>query len=242
MSEDRLNIVLPFYNPPSGWEDKIVHSLNELEKELKGINFRVILVNDGSTLFNYNVEGILSRFGFLTYYSYPVNQGKGYAVRYGITRSEADFYIYTDIDFPFGYRVIYETYQLLKSSNANIIIGTRDSTYLNLLPVKRRIISYLVKKLNYLITGLRIKDTQAGLKGLDNKARKVLSGTKINSFIFELEFLKASLKKGLTFDTIGVSIRPGINFTDFSFKIIVRETNNFLKLIFRDGEPGITDF
>lgn len=242
MSEESLNIVLPFYNPPSGWEDKIVKSLSELEKELKGINFRVILVNDGSTLFNSNVERILDRFGFLSYYSYPVNKGKGYAVRYGITRSEADFYIYTDIDFPFGYKVIYETYQMLKSSNANIIIGTRDSTYSSLLPVKRRIISYLVKKINYLVTGLKIKDTQAGLKGLDNKAKRVLSGTNINSFIFELEFLKTSLKKGLTYDTIIVSIRPGIKFTDFSFRIIARETNNLLKLIFRDGKPDITDF
>jgi hypothetical protein len=231
MSSDKLNIIIPLYNPHIGWENIFVNSLLELEKELKEIDFTVILVNDGSTLRINHIEGIINRFNYLRYYSYPVNMGKGYAIRYGIGRLDADFYVYTDIDFPFGCQIIFQTYQLLKSSNTNIAIGTRDVSYFRMLPLKRRIISFLLKELNYFITGFKIKDTQAGLKGLDNKAKKVLAGTKTNSFIFELEFLKNSLKQGLSYKMINVNPRPEMGFTNFRFRIILKEIISFLKLI-----------
>jgi hypothetical protein len=100
-----------------------------------------------------------------------------------------------------------------------------------MLPLKRRIISVLLKKLNFLVTGFEICDTQAGLKGLDNKARKVLASTEVNSFIFELEFLKNSLKQGLSFKMINVDLRPEIRFTNFSFRIVLREVVSFLKIV-----------
>jgi hypothetical protein len=159
--------------------------------------------------------------------------GKGYAIRYGISKSDADFYIYTDIDFPFGCRIILQTYELLKSSKTDIVIGTRDISYFRMLPIERRIISFLLKKINYLITGFKIKDTQAGLKGLDNEARKVLESTRTNSFIFELEFLKKSIKQGLSYKTINISCRPGIIFTNISFRIIWKELISFLKILFK---------
>ena len=209
-----MNIVIPIYNPHSGWENNFIDSMHGLENELKDTDFLVILVNDGSTKQIDHIEGIMNRLKNLRYYSYPVNMGKGYAIRYGINMADADFYIYTDIDFPFGYEVVIQTYQMLKSTETNIVIGTRDVSYLKLLPYKRRIISSLLKKLSYLTTGFRIGDTQAGLKGLDNRAKKILAETKINSFLFELEFLKRSLKYGLSYKLINVSPRPGIRFTN----------------------------
>jgi glycosyltransferase involved in cell wall biosynthesis len=231
-ARDRLNIIIPLYNPHCGWEDHFVNSLSELEKEFAETEFTVILVNDGSTIQLCDITGIMNRFKYLKYYSYPVNMGKGYAIRYGINISEADFYVYTDADFPFGFNIIYRTYQMLKSSKANIVIGTRDGSYFTMLPLKRRVYSYLLKELNYIITGFKIKDTQAGLKGLDNRAKAVLSGTKTNTFLFELEFLKKSLNRGLTYKFINIDCRPGLSFTDFRFKILLKETISFLKILF----------
>lgn len=233
MSRDKLNIIIPLYNPQAGWENIFVDSLLEMEKELKETDYTVILVNDGSPGKISNLEEIIDRFKGLEYFSYPVNMGKGYAIRYGISKSDADFYIYTDIDFPFGCRIILQTYELLKSSKTDIVIGTRDISYFGMLPIERRIISFLLKKINYLITGFKIKDTQTGLKGLDNEARKVLESTRTNSFIFELEFLKKSIKQGLSYKTINVSCRPGIIFTNISFRIICKELISFLKILFK---------
>lgn len=232
MSGDKLNIIIPLYNPHTGWENQFVDHLLELKKELKETEFTVILVNDGSITGINNIEEIMNRFKYLKYYSYTVNRGKGYAIRYGINNSDADFYIYTDIDFPFGCQIISQTYQILKSSKTNIVIGTRDASYFRLLPMKRRIYSFLLKKLNFFVTGFKIIDTQAGLKGLDNRAKKVLAGTKTNTFLFELEFLKNSLKQGLTFKFINVRCRPRIKFTNFRFRILLNETISLLKLLF----------
>jgi glycosyltransferase involved in cell wall biosynthesis len=239
---DKLNIIIPLYNPHASWENHFIDSMLELKKELIETEFTVILVNDGSTIQINNINGIIDRFKYLKYYSYPVNKGKGYAIRYGINLSDADFYIYTDIDFPFGYRIISQTYQILKSSKTNIVIGTRDASYFRLLPMNRRIYSFLLKELNFFATGFKIKDTQAGLKGIDNKARKVLADTKINTFLFELEFLKNSLKQGLTYQMINIKCRPGLNFTNFSTRIILKEIINFFKLLFRFGETNTSDF
>jgi glycosyltransferase involved in cell wall biosynthesis len=232
MARDKLNIVVPLYNPHADWETNFTNSLEGLEEKLRETDFMVSLVNDGSTIQIDSIEKILNRFSYVRYYSYPVNMGKGYAIRYGITRSEADFYIYTDIDFPFGFMVVFHAYQLLKSGKTNIVIGTRDNSYFRSLPLKRRILSLLLKQLAYLVTGLKIKDTQAGLKGLDNEARKILADTKINSFLFELEFLKKSLKRGLEYKLIKVTSRPGISFTNFRIQIILKEIISLLKIIF----------
>jgi cellulose synthase/poly-beta-1,6-N-acetylglucosamine synthase-like glycosyltransferase len=232
MSKDKLNIIIPIYNPILGWEVPFIESLCGLEKDLMDTDFKVVLVNDGSTSEIYKLDEILNRFGYLTYYPYHNNKGKGFAIRYGISKSDADYYFYTDVDFPFGYNIIYQAYQVLKTSKTNVVIGTRDRTYFRSLPLERRIISLLLKEINYLITGFQIKDTQAGMKGMDNKARQVLTSTKVNGFIFDLEFLKTCIKQGLTYSLINVSPRRGIVFTDFRFKTIAKEIINFLKVIF----------
>lgn len=231
MPGDKLNIIIPVYNPHSGWENQFGEHLSDLKKELKETDFTVILVNDGSATGIDSIEDLLKRFSYLKYYSYSVNRGKGYAIRYGIGKSDADFYIYTDMDFPFGCSIISQTYQILTSSETNIVIGTRDASYFRLLPYKRRIYSFLLKELNFLVTGFKIRDTQAGLKGLDNRAKKVLESTKTNTFLFELEFLKNSLKQGLTYTFVNVNCRPNIRFTDFRFRILMKETIGLLKLL-----------
>jgi glycosyltransferase involved in cell wall biosynthesis len=241
MSGNKLNIIIPLYNPHEGWESHFAESLSDLETELKETELSVILVNDGSTMGINNVEAIMTRFGCLKYYSYPVNMGKGFAIRYGVNISEADFYIYTDIDFPFGLQTISQAYRMLKSLKTNIVIGTRDISYFKILPLNRRIYSFLLKEINYLITGFKIKDTQAGLKGLDNKAKKVLAGTHTNSFLFELEFLKKSLKQGLTYELMTIKCRPGLHFTNFKARILLKEVISFLKILFPIGETNTTD-
>lgn len=231
MLKDKLNLIIPIYNPHEGWEKLFIDAISGLKTELKDADLTVILVNDGSTDRLSNIDRIADSFDYVKYFSYPENKGKGYAIRYGINASDADFYVYTDIDFPFGHNIIPITYQILKSSETNLVIGTRDYSYFKMLPFKRRICSFLLKEINYFLTGFKIKDTQAGFKGLDNEAKKILLETKTNTFIFELEFLKNCLKKGLKYKLINVCCRPKIKFTNFSFRILLNEIIGFLKIL-----------
>jgi glycosyltransferase involved in cell wall biosynthesis len=230
----KLNIVLPVYNPHKGWKDEFIHSLNKLQEELSDVDYCITIVNDGSTC---DIETIVEKdilpvFSKLNYLSYQVNQGKGYAIRYGLEQTLSDYYIYTDFDFPFGYHSVKETYDKLAEGSCNLVIGTRDHTYLKALPLERRLISKGLMIVNYFITRFRVKDTQAGLKGIDNKARVIFLTNKTNGFIFELEFILKCLKANIKYSFINVVPNPVIKFTNFSSNILIRELKNYLKITF----------
>ncbi len=231
--ESRLAIILPIYNPPENWENNLIHTLSELENELGTMNYFLVIVNDGSTkrMDDEKIKRIQEHHNNVLYYSYPDNKGKGFAVRYGLNHTEADFYIYTDFDFPFGYHAVKDTFAIFQNSSTNLVIGKRGREYFSVLPFKRRLISKGLRSINYLISGFRIIDTQAGLKGLDNKAKAVFQTTRINSFIFELEFLLKCLKKKLSYRFIEVKPRADIIFSDFGIKTIKKEITNFIKVV-----------
>lgn len=235
MSNESLSLVIPVFNPGPGWEKNFASRLLELEPLLKGISYSVVLVDDGSTKGLTTIEELLSRFDYLRFHSYERNRGKGYAIRSGVNMAEAALYIYTDIDFPFGCPVISDTYKILKSGAANVVIGTRSKSYFSSLPLKRRIFSLLLKEINFILTGFRIKDTQAGLKGLDSKAKAVLAATKTDTFLFELEFLMKSINNKLSYQMIDINCRDGISFTNFSAAVICKEFISFLKILCRVG-------
>ena len=102
-----LAIIVPLYNPHNDWFDAICKSIAGLNSILKDVEYSVVLVNDGSTSFEESyIEKLMAISSKVVYTSYPANQGKGYAIRFGLSNTLADYYVYTDIDFPFGYEVI----------------------------------------------------------------------------------------------------------------------------------------
>jgi glycosyltransferase involved in cell wall biosynthesis len=228
-----LALIVPLYNPHNDWFDAICDSIAGFDLVLNNVNYSVVLVNDGSTNFEESyIEELMARTK-VTYVSYPENHGKGYAIRYGMSKIEADYYIYTDIDFPFGYEVIFDIYQILIDSSVDVIIGIRDKDYFNLLPLKRKMLSITLKNVNYVLTGFKLSDTQAGIKGLNNKAKKVLLDTKTNGFLFDLEFIYACLREKLNYSLIRIHPRQDITFSEFNARVIKSEMKNLIKILFR---------
>lgn len=229
-----LAIIVPLYNPHNDWFDAICDSIAGLDSVLKDVRYSVVLINDGSDKFD---ECYVSKLKSITdkviYFSYPVNKGKGYAIRYGLEKSNADYYVYTDIDFPFGHVVIKIMYEMLTGSNTNLIIGQRNREYFNLLPFKRKVLSITLHYINFVLTGFKVHDTQAGIKGFDNKAKEVFLATRTNGFLFDLEFIRGCIKKKLNYSILKIHPRPEIRFSDFSRIVIKREFVNLIKILFR---------
>lgn len=229
-----LAIIVPLYNPHNDWFDAICDSIAGLDSILKDVEYSVVLVNDGSTDFEESyIEKLMAKTNKVVYVSYPVNQGKGYAIRFGLSKTHADYYVYTDIDFPFGYEIIKNMYQIFTSSRTNLIIGIRDKEYFNLLPLKRKILSIALHNINFVLTGFKVHDTQAGIKGFDNEAKKEFLATRTNGFLFDLEFIRRCLRKRLKYSIIKIHPRPKIKFSDFHAPVIKRELKNLIKIIFR---------
>ncbi|HEY5471507.1 MAG TPA: glycosyltransferase family 2 protein [Bacteroidales bacterium] len=229
-----LAIIVPLYNPHNDWFDNICDSLSGLDSILNDVEYTIIMVNDGSSVFDESyIEKLLTGSNKIKYISYSSNQGKGYAIRYGLSKVQADFYVYTDIDFPFGFNVIKEMYQIYVSSKTNLIIGLRDKEYFKMLPFKRKMLSVTLHYINYILTGFKVHDTQAGIKGFDNEGKKVFLATKTNGFLFDLEFIHMCLRKKLKYLSIKVHPRHKIKFSNFTANVIIRELKNFVKIILR---------
>ncbi len=230
----KLAIIVPLYNPHNDWFENICDSLSGLDLIFYDIEYSLVLVNDGSTVLDESlIDKLQLRSDKIVYYSYPENRGKGYALRFGLSKIQADFYVYTDIDFPFGFGVVKNMYQIYCISNPNLIIGIRDREYFRMLPLKRRLLSVTLHNINYVLTGFKVHDTQAGIKGFDNEAKTLFLQTKTNGFLFDLEFIHLCLRKKMKYLTVKVQPRPKIKFSEFSANVVWREVMNLTKILLR---------
>jgi glycosyltransferase involved in cell wall biosynthesis len=228
-----LNIILPVHNPDIHWEESIHYALTLIHDIFTEINYKVIIVDDGS---NFDISDrflrLKEKFNNIETISYRPNQGKGNAIKTGLSHAEAKYYIYTDCDFPFGEDVLLDIYHILSSNKADLVIGTRTREYFSSLPFMRRCLSLSVRTMNFIMLGFRKVDTQAGLKGLNNKARLVFLGNKTHGFIFEMEFIRNCFRNKLKSCPIPVKPRDNIKFNNFKVKTILRELKFYIKLMF----------
>lgn len=200
----------------------------------KGVLNSVILVNDGSTnvLSDTAVEQLANEHPELKLIEYPKNKGKGYAVRAGIKSSEADLQVYTDVDFPYEDKSVVAFYNQLAENEADVIVASRGDSYYDSLSAFRRILSKSLRWLNGLLFGLKVKDTQGGLKGFNAAGREVFLQTRVNRYLFDLEFIQKASKAGLRLKALDVMLKPDIILPSPSPMILLKEMNNFVRLLF----------
>lgn len=231
----KIDIVVPFYNTKEYIFQIFENNLSHLIIEQKIKNFRIILVNDGSSNKDYipHIEKykILFSDNFL-FIDLPLNKGKGGAIKEGMKHSNADIVAFYDIDFPFGIEALYKLYENLQDDSIDIVISIRDSSYNKKLPIKRKIISQTMKLLSFILSKGKIKDSQAGLKGMKHKIIPSLIETKSNSFIMDFEFLLKAVRNKLNIKEIIVTPNKDIEFTNFSNATLSKEIRNFLRILF----------
>ncbi len=228
-----FSLVLPCYNPPNNWEKIVVESIIELEKRTKQ-NIHLTIVNDGSTSGSINsqfdyIGKELKRF---TPVSYSENRGKGYALRQGMSKTNTDLIIYTDIDFPYTLDSVEAIYiELLKGTD--VALGHRGQEYYKKTPWFRKVISKTLRW--FLKTFLRLPtdDSQCGIKGFNRSGKQAFIDTKIDRFLFDLEFIKLASKRKMNCKTVTVTLKPNIIFSKVNMKILATESINFFKVLFR---------
>lgn len=227
-----LSIVLPCYNPVAGWADNVVDSFNRIKQQIP--NCELILVNDGSPNIDTNIlQNIGSKTSDLTVLSYVTNQGKGYALRHGVSAARGELIIYTDIDFPYTHHSFLKIYESLTQQQADVAMGVRGEAYYTHLPQARVHISKLLRW--FIKTFLRIPtdDTQCGLKGFNQKGKAVFLQTTINRYLFDMEFIFIAARKKLNIKTVEVDLRPEVELSTMNSKILIQEFGNFLKIFLK---------
>lgn len=233
-----LDLVHPCYNPHPGWAKDLLHYYQEFRTQLPSdLAVSVYLVNDGSThgIEESDLSLLTSEIAQFNYIPLAKNVGKGAALREAVKQTKGDLIIYTDADYPYQLGNALEMYRRLASGKADVVVGVRDEQYYDSLPLRRKIFSLSLKLMNYLFfPRLKVKDTQSGLKGFNQKGKQLFLQTQISAFLFDMEFLVlVSRAKDIRFEWIYVQLREGIQFSSMKFKTILTELLNFTSILIR---------
>ncbi len=236
MSASRsLDLIVPCFNPRPGWEEILINGVNELKQTLpKEVLQAVILVNDGSKtgVTDSGVEQLISAVPELKLIEYKKNRGKGYAVRSGVKSGESEIQIYTDIDVPYTAASVLEFYNTLAENKADVVVSSRGLSYYDSLSGFRKILSKSLRWLNGFLFRLKIKDTQGGLKGFNSFGRELFLRTKVNRYLFDLEFVRNVSQTDLKIKAVEVQLKPDIVLPSPSPMILLKEMHNFIRLLF----------
>lgn len=228
-----IDIVLPCYNPSVDWEKRVVEHYKSLQERHSGRKFNFFIVTDGSTKgYSDEIIGFLkSRIPALTIVDYPVNKGKGYALRAAVKECTSNYIIYIDYDFPYTWDSIQNVVAALENG-ADVVVAVRNTDYQKSLPRFRKLLSYSSHLLNRLVLRLKITDTQGGMKGFNRKGREIFLTTTINSFLFDTQFIyKASHKQGIKVVAVDARIKEGICMSVMGWKVLKRELKNIFVIL-----------
>ena len=128
--------------------------------------------------------------------SYPRNQGKGFALRYGIERATGDYILFVDIDGDIPIKQIVNFFPYLSTSD--IVIGSKRHPFSKInYPWIRKIMSKIFQLCYKIILGVNLRDTQSGLKIIKREVLDAINvSLKINRFSFDIELCFLAQKHG----------------------------------------------
>lgn len=244
---NKVQIVVPCYNPRPGWTTRIVQAFQEFQSQIQangiqanGINeannsVGLIVVNDGSSegVGEEDLNLLKQQIPDFLFIDYQINKGKGAALRQGVAQANAPYIIITDIDFPYTTDSILTVYQSLLQGN-DVSVGYRKKEYYEDVPLFRKVLSKLFRWALKSLFRVPTDDSQCGLKGFNQKGKTVFLDTRVERFLYDLEFLVlVSKQKEMRLDKIPVVLKTGIEFTPFSPLVLLQELGNFLQIFKR---------
>ncbi len=191
----RLSVIIPAYNE----ESVILTTLQETMAALDGLDFEIIVVDDGSADTTHDkVQQAAAADGRVVAVRYDLNRGKGHALRYGFGFACGERVAFLDADLDLHPRHLLKFNALMDSSGADIVIGSkRHPDSVLEYPWHRRIISAVYFFLVKLMFGLPIHDTQTGVKLFKHEVlAQILPRLLVKRFAQDLELLVAAHELG----------------------------------------------
>ena len=182
-----LSVVVPAFREG----ETIFASLQKLLDALEdvGMPFEVIVVSDGNTD---ATAAEAARHPEVRVLAYETNQGKGYALRHGFAHAQGSIMAFIDADMELHPRGLQPLLALVEGG-ADVAIGSkRHPDSVVRYPAFRRIQSAGYQLAVRALFGLRVRDTQTGLKVVRAEwLRKVLGELRSDGFALDLEMLVA---------------------------------------------------
>lgn len=229
MSRVELSFVLPAYNEGNSIEG-VLDTLDRAVKDVR-LRYEVVVVDDGS-LDKTRVKAInyASKNGHVRVIGYDKNVGKGYAVKKGFMEAVGDAVVFVDSDMEIDLETIEGYIEALRYGDIAIASKWHPNSSVEM-PLIRKILSHSFHVLVRLMTGVKLKDTQAGLKAIRRKAfEDIFPRLAIKRYAFDVELLAIARLCGLRIAEMPVNIRmQGL----FNFKEVWKMFLDLLGITYR---------
>lgn len=190
-----LSLIIPAYKQ----EKSIVKNVRRLIKELEPIRYEheIIVVIDGM------VDDTLAKLKKaklpnVKVFAYEKNRGKSYAIRFGMSKAIGDYVMFIDAGFEIDPNGISMLLEHMEWYEADIIVGSkRHPAALVNYNWQRKILSFGYYYLVKLLFGIKVKDTQAGIKVFRKRVlKKILPRLVEKRFAGDLEMLVVANQLG----------------------------------------------
>jgi glycosyltransferase involved in cell wall biosynthesis len=190
-----FSVIIPAYK-----QEKIIRkNLYKVEEVLRKLpyDYEIICVVDGQidkTL----KEARAVKLPKVKVYSYERNKGKGFAVGYGMARSRGEIVAFMDAGMDFKPASLPMLLAHFEWYQADIIVGSKRHPVSKInYPLQRRILSQGYQLLVRFLFGLKIRDTQSGIKVFKRKViEDVLPRLLVKQFAFDIEILSVARRLG----------------------------------------------
>lgn len=185
-----ISVIVPCYKQ----EQTIVKDLKRIKEVLDKLRYptELICVVDGKVDKTFErASGFAKDHANVKVIGYDTNRGKGYAIRFGMTESRGELIAFIDAGMdinPNGLSMLLEHFEWY---DADIIVGSKRHPVSKVdYPWQRRILSMGYQLLVWLLFGLKIRDTQVGMKFFKRQVlEKVLPRLLVKRFAFDVEML-----------------------------------------------------
>ena len=187
-SQAQISVVIPVHNQ----EMEICSLLIKIKEILNTTmqSYEIVVVNDGSYDNTLNVlqkEELLD--SSIKIISYTPNRGKGHAVKTGVMQASGSIIIFVDGDFDISHDKIKEYIDELRNCDLVIASKRHPQSKVNA-PTSRIFLSRIFNLLVRLFVGIKIKDTQSGLKAGNGAALRMIFGVMlVKRYAFDVELL-----------------------------------------------------
>lgn len=219
-----LSLLVPAYKQ----EKTIVENIKRLDQVLATLPYKyeIIVIVDGFLDKTYEKTRKIRKRN-IKIFGYKKNQGKGFAVKYGMLKAKGDIVGFIDGGMDINPLSIPLLLDQMSFHDADIVLGSKlhPESRVNY-PLIRKILSWGYRTLTRLFFGFVVRDTQVGLKFFKKKVVKdVFPRILIKKFAFDVEVLAVARARGFT------KIYEGPVQLDFSGVSSITSTN-FWKVIF----------
>lgn len=226
----KISVVVPAYNEGRN----IYRNIQEFEDTFSRLqlDYELIVVDDGSEDDTYQQasKAVSERVKVL---HYPENRGKGYALKHGVAHATGELVTFLDADMDIHPE---QTSVLLEHIEGNdIVVGCKRHPLSRVnYPLKRRVLSACYHLMVRLLLGLRLNDTQTGIKLFRREAlAAALPKVTVNGYAFDLDLLVNANNMGFRIAEAPVVLDYQLNGSGVNIMAILKIFKDTMEIFYR---------